>query len=222
MAANVGCCESCDTAMSSKSIVRAENSTDNYQVIRLNHRSKITYELEKMFYEETLCDVTIICNGKSVKAHQIVLAASSSYFKEIFSSTSMGYNPIIFLKNFTNEDLNDILEFIYKGELDLPYERLHSLVNSAKSLGIAGLESIQLNQFNNCDNNHEIPNCYDDNSIEQFNAIKKSNSLFSNSSHLITNSVKKRDQKSKLINVHNKSNSTSPSSVESTVSTGHF
>ncbi|KAI7688737.1 Protein jim lovell, partial [Sarcoptes scabiei] len=134
-------------SISNKINGRAENG---YQVIRLNHPNKIAQDLETMLYEEMLCDVIIICNGQSVKAHRVILASCSTYFKEIFSSIPLNFNPIVFLKNFTNEDLNDILEFVYKGQLVVPSHRLQSLIESAKSLGVVGLATLRLNHLD-CD-----------------------------------------------------------------------
>ncbi|OTF82937.1 BTB/POZ domain containing protein, partial [Euroglyphus maynei] len=119
-------------------------NNSSYQVIRLNHQDRMSTAIESMLCDEMLCDVTIICNGQAVKAHRIILAASSTYFKEIFHHIPFGFCPIVFLKNFTNEDLNDILEFVYKGELIVPIERIDSLIDSAKSLGISGLATLNV------------------------------------------------------------------------------
>nr|XP_027200555.1 protein abrupt-like [Dermatophagoides pteronyssinus] len=134
------------------------NEMNSYQVIRLNHQDRMSSAFESMLCDEMLCDVTIICNGQAVKAHRVILAASSTYFKEIFHHIPFGFCPIVFLKNFTNEDLNDILEFVYKGELVVPTERIDSLIDSAKSLGIAGLATLRVNNNINNKNNQQNNN----------------------------------------------------------------
>ena len=101
------------------------------QVLRVNHRQKVSEALESMLYEESLCDVTICAAGQQVKAHRVILAASSAYFKEIFSATLPNQYPIVFVKSITIEDLNAILEFMYKGEVTVPHQQLQSLVTSA-------------------------------------------------------------------------------------------
>ncbi|XP_075586507.1 uncharacterized protein LOC124490290 [Dermatophagoides farinae] len=127
---------------------------NSYQVIRLNHQDRMSSAFESMLCDEMFCDVTIICNGQAVKAHRVILAAASSYFKEIFQHIPFGFCPIVFLKNFTNEDLNNILEFIYKGILVIPSDRIQSLIDSAKSLGIVGLATLQMNINDNNQNNN--------------------------------------------------------------------
>ena len=114
------------------------------QVMRVNHREKMTEALESMFLDESLCDVTICCAGQKVKAHRVILAASSVYFKEIFAATLPGQYPIVFIKSISIDDLNAILEFIYKGEVTVPHAQLESLVSSAETLGVSGLGTVNL------------------------------------------------------------------------------
>lgn len=120
----------------------------NFQVMRINHKEKVTEALESMFLDESLTDVTICCCGQQVKAHRVILAASSNYFKEIFASTLPGQYPIVFIKSVTIEDLNAILEFIYKGEVTVPRDQMESLVSSAECLGVSGLGNMDLDDPN--------------------------------------------------------------------------
>ena len=43
------------------------------------------------------CDVTIACEGGSIKCHKIVLSASSVYFEKLFLENTCEH-PIVFLK----------------------------------------------------------------------------------------------------------------------------
>ena len=43
------------------------------------------------------CDVTIACEGGSIKCHKIVLSASSAYFEKLFLENTCEH-PIVFLK----------------------------------------------------------------------------------------------------------------------------
>lgn len=120
----------------------------NFQVMRINHKEKVTEALESMFIDESLTDVTICCCGQQVKAHRVILAASSNYFKEIFAATLPGQYPIVFIKSVTIEDLNAILEFIYKGEVTVPREQMQSLISSAECLGVSGLGNMNMDDPN--------------------------------------------------------------------------
>jgi hypothetical protein len=46
---------------------------------------------------QAFCDVTLACDGGSIKCHKMVLAASSPYFHKLFMETSCDH-PIVFLK----------------------------------------------------------------------------------------------------------------------------
>ncbi|KAH9521344.1 hypothetical protein DERF_005009 [Dermatophagoides farinae] len=162
-----------------------------YQIIRLNHQDRMSSAFESMLCDEMFCDVTIICNGQAVKAHRVILATASSYFKEIFQHIPFGFCPIVFLKNFTNEDLNNILEFIYKGILVIPSDRIQSLIDSAKSLGIVGLATLQMNIIDNNQNNgnlsiiKDITQNDDDNNNDYNNIVNDKNIDISSSSATI-------------------------------------
>lgn len=120
------------------------DNTPNLQVLRMNHSDKLARAVESMFFDETLCDVTICCHGQSVKAHRVILAATSLYFKELFANTLPGQYPIVFVSSIPIADLNAILEYIYKGEVTVPQSQLESLVRSADTLGIIGLGQLSL------------------------------------------------------------------------------
>ena len=46
---------------------------------------------------QAFCDVTLACDGGSLKCHKIVLAASSDYFQKLFIDNNSEH-PIVFLK----------------------------------------------------------------------------------------------------------------------------
>lgn len=49
-----------------------------------NFQTNITSQFETLRQDEDFVDVTLTCEGKSVKAHKVVLSACSPYFKELF------------------------------------------------------------------------------------------------------------------------------------------
>ena len=46
---------------------------------------------------EAFCDVTIACDGASVKCHKMILSACSAYFQQLFMENTCDH-PIVFLK----------------------------------------------------------------------------------------------------------------------------
>ncbi len=62
--------------------------------------SQLISKISKLFkcaFVQAFCDVTLACDGGSIKCHKMVLAASSPYFHKLFMETSCDH-PIVFLK----------------------------------------------------------------------------------------------------------------------------
>ena len=49
-----------------------------------NYQSNIVVALGNLKLDEDFVDVTLACEGRTIKAHRVVLSACSSYFKHIF------------------------------------------------------------------------------------------------------------------------------------------
>lgn len=48
-----------------------------------NYQNSITTAFENLRDDEDFIDVTLACDGKSLKAHRVVLSACSPYFREL-------------------------------------------------------------------------------------------------------------------------------------------
>lgn len=53
------------------------------RLLQERHQENLEYMLENLLQDETLSDITIHCNDGSVKAHKLILAAFSPYFKKV-------------------------------------------------------------------------------------------------------------------------------------------
>lgn len=49
-----------------------------------NFQANITSQFEALRDDEDFTDVSIVCEGRSIKAHRVVLSACSPLFKEMF------------------------------------------------------------------------------------------------------------------------------------------
>ena len=94
-----------------------------------------------MWDEESMVDVSLFCEGQEIKAHKVVLSASSATFKRLLKNNDCRH-PIIILHNISLCDLEAILQFIYKGEVNVEQDKLKSLVKTASALQIRGLSEI--------------------------------------------------------------------------------
>ncbi len=91
-----------------------------------------------------LTDVTLTCaDGVNFKAHRLVLAGSSVYFRNLFTDLdTAGRHPVIFLKDVKAIHMDYFLRFIYFGEVSVPEADLQQLVTVAKELKIKGLDGL--------------------------------------------------------------------------------
>lgn len=71
-----------------------------------------------MFREDVhFADVTLACEGHSVKAHRIILCACSSYFQNILKSINPTQHPVLLLSDVRLSDMTALMDFIYFGQV---------------------------------------------------------------------------------------------------------
>ena len=112
--------------------------------------------------EEYLHDVTLVSDDHSkVSAHKLVLSACSDYFRDIFMNNQHS-NPLICLDGISSADLNNIMDYIYNGEVYVFQENIDSFLAVAQKLKLEGL--------NATDNKYEEVEEYEDNmrNIDEF------------------------------------------------------
>lgn len=98
----------------------------------------LTDVLTDFLREQVLCDVTLASNGQVFQAHQIVLSACSPYFEMLFVQTP-NKHPIVFLKDVSPNEVKALLDFMYKGEVNVSQNLLPAFLKTAESLQIRGL-----------------------------------------------------------------------------------
>ena len=95
--------------------------------------------------EDYLQDVTLVGDDhKQISAHKLVLSACSEYFKDIFKNNKHS-NPLLCLDGINNQDLNNILDYIYNGEVQIYQDDLERFLNIAQRLKLQGLLSDNAN-----------------------------------------------------------------------------
>jgi len=103
-----------------------------------NHQHTLVTVFENLLESETLTDCALGAEGRVLKAHKVVLSACSPYF-ETMLCVQPEKHPIIFLKDVKYLELKAMLDYMYKGEVNISQERLDSFLKTAEALQIKGL-----------------------------------------------------------------------------------
>lgn len=106
-----------------------------------NYQSNLTNVFDQLLQSESFVDVTLACDGNSLKAHKMVLSACSPYFQNVLSENPCQH-PIIILKDIRWFELKAVVEFMYKGEINVCQEDIAPLLQVAESLKIRGLADV--------------------------------------------------------------------------------
>ena len=89
--------------------------------------------------EDYLHNVTLVSNdNQQVSAHKLVLSACSEYFRNIFKNNPTNY-PFLCMDGVTKEDLTNILDYMYNGEVHVYQDDLDRFLNIAERLKLQGL-----------------------------------------------------------------------------------
>ena len=90
--------------------------------------------------EEYLHDVTLVSDDhKKVAAHKLVLSACSEYFRDVFKNQEDKSKLLICLDGTSSEDIKNIMDYIYNGEVQIYHENLDRFLAVAQRLKLKGL-----------------------------------------------------------------------------------
>ncbi|XP_026321211.1 zinc finger and BTB domain-containing protein 17-like isoform X2 [Hyposmocoma kahamanoa] len=103
-----------------------------------NHLQNLSQLFTTIYSSSALADVTLSCRDGTLKAHKLVLSACSPYFEQIFKDNPCQH-PVVILKGIPFSEINLLVEFMYKGSVDVQELDLQSLMHTASELEIRGL-----------------------------------------------------------------------------------
>ena len=88
-------------------------------------------------------DVTLVSDDNhQVSAHRLILSAGSEYFRNILEDRKHPH-PMLCLDGVNSSDLNNIIDYLYKGELLIPESSLTQFLKIATKLKCSGLDGIK-------------------------------------------------------------------------------
>ncbi|XP_037035556.1 longitudinals lacking protein isoform X3 [Bradysia coprophila] len=103
-----------------------------------NHQSTLISVFDTLLENGTLVDCTLAAEGKFLKAHKVVLSACSPYFAALLSQ-QYDKHPIFILKDIKFQELRAMMDYMYRGEVNISQDQLAALLKAAESLQIKGL-----------------------------------------------------------------------------------
>ena len=89
-----------------------------------------------------LTDVTLTCSGFTTRTHKLVLASASGFFRDLFDKFSEAKHPTIVVTEVDASTMKLIVDFLYSGCIDIPFDKLDSLFDAAHLLEIKVLTVI--------------------------------------------------------------------------------
>ncbi|XP_043245959.1 protein bric-a-brac 1-like isoform X1 [Amphibalanus amphitrite] len=103
-----------------------------------NFQTSVTSVFDNLRQDGELVDITLCCEGRKIKAHRMMLSACSPYFRDLLKENPCQH-PVFFLKDASFVDLVAVVEFVYKGEVNVTQGQLASFLKTAEMLQVRGL-----------------------------------------------------------------------------------
>ena len=103
-----------------------------------DHAATLVSMMNFLLEKNLMTDVTLSCEGKSLHVHRFVLCACSTYFQDMLHTVE-DRHVIVILRDVGFETLKSLVEFMYKGEVNVTEDQFHSLIEVAKSLRVESL-----------------------------------------------------------------------------------
>ena len=102
-------------------------------------QSNVSNSFSLLRNEDFLQDVTIVSDdNEQIAAHKLVLSACSMYFKEIFKKNKHSH-PLVCLEGLSSNDVRNMMNYMYNGELQIFQEDLDRFLNIAQRFKLEGL-----------------------------------------------------------------------------------
>ncbi|XP_049841133.1 uncharacterized protein LOC126291625 isoform X1 [Schistocerca gregaria] len=102
------------------------------------HQATLMSVFDALLDNEKLTDCTISAEGHHLRAHKIILSACSPYFEELFTENNEKH-PIIILHGVKYDVVKALLDFMYRGEVNIPQKELSGVLKLSESLQVRGL-----------------------------------------------------------------------------------
>ncbi|KAK7109027.1 kelch-like protein 41 [Littorina saxatilis] len=98
-------------------------------------QQRLLLGLQEMFETGLLSDVTLVAGNSRVSCHRNVLAASSPYFRAMFTSgVCESEQREVTLQDVTGEALQELVTYLYRGDVTVTNDNVEGLMTAASML----------------------------------------------------------------------------------------
>jgi hypothetical protein len=94
--------------------------------------------LSDLRQEEDFFDVTLAIDGRQLRAHKLILSACSYFFRRLLRANPAP-NPVIVLWDISFEDMLNLLDFMYNGEVRVKHASIQNFLAVAEKFRVRGL-----------------------------------------------------------------------------------
>ena len=109
------------------------------------HRQELIDRLDILRTNQSFCDVTVAVKDGQVSAHRVVLAAASPFFLKLLACDMRESKEQLIrieLEEATASVMEDVLQYIYTGNVSITEESTHNMIATADYLLLPGLKTM--------------------------------------------------------------------------------
>ena len=134
-----------------ESVVSTASSDPTFKLRWHNYSTNLTNVFDELLSSEAFVDVTLTTDGgQSVKCHKVVLSACSPYFQKLFMDNPCQH-PNVILRDVDFADLKAVVDYMYKGEVNVTKAQLASVLKAADYLKVRGLDEVMSQEYDDQD-----------------------------------------------------------------------
>ncbi|KAB7494326.1 Longitudinals lacking protein [Armadillidium nasatum] len=112
-----------------------------YCVLWNNYHTFLSDSVKLLQENQQFIDVTLVtAEGNYINAHQLVLAACSTFFRSFIKANSAKHPIILLPSDIRFPELKAMVEFMYTGQVCIQQDRLQAFIKGARYFRIKGLE----------------------------------------------------------------------------------
>ena len=109
-----------------------------------NYSEPLMKELENYRQQGLLCDAIIAVDDRELPVHKNIVSAMSPFFRDIFAKLHDPTDNKITLHNLNGAIMNDILHFIYTGEVSIHDGNVRQMLAASRFLKLESLKGMAI------------------------------------------------------------------------------